>query len=173
MEARAKVLGHAIHALTIVFPLGLLSTAVIFDLIHIFRGDTLSATVSLWVMGAGIIGGLVAAPFGWIDWTAIPSGTRAKTVGLTHGLVNMLVLAVFAVSFYLRWQAVNNDPGAIASIFSFAGFGLSLVGGWLGGELVERLGVAVHPGANADAPSSLTTKHLAPSRGTVRTDISK
>jgi len=32
----------------------------------------------------------------------------------------------------------------------------ALVTGWLGGELVDRLGVGVDPGANLDAPSSLS-----------------
>jgi hypothetical protein len=33
---------------------------------------------------------------------------------------------------------------------------LALVTAWLGGELVERLGVGVDEGANLDAPSSLS-----------------
>jgi uncharacterized membrane protein len=33
---------------------------------------------------------------------------------------------------------------------------LGSVGGWLGGELVDRLGVGVDEGANVDAPSSLS-----------------
>ena len=32
----------------------------------------------------------------------------------------------------------------------------ALLGGWLGGELVERLGVGVTPNANLNAPNSLT-----------------
>lgn len=36
------------------------------------------------------------------------------------------------------------------------GLGLALVTGWLGGELVERLGVGVSDGAHLDAPSSLS-----------------
>ena len=35
---------------------------------------------------AGIIGGLLAAMFGLWDWLAIPAGTRAKRVGLWHGV---------------------------------------------------------------------------------------
>jgi hypothetical protein len=35
---------------------------------------------------------------------------------------------------------------------------LAGVTGWLGGELVERLGVGVDAGANLDAPSSLSGK---------------
>ncbi len=131
MEARAKILGHAVHALLIVFPLGLLSTAVIFDVIHLFRGDTLSATISFWMIASGIVGGLVAAPFGWIDWSGIPSGTRAKTVGLTHRLVNTGVLALFALSLYFRWGAPAGEAGPIAGTFHFPALPwLWLAAGW-------------------------------------------
>ncbi len=36
------------------------------------------------------------------------------------------------------------------------GIALALVGGWLGGELVERLGIGVHAGAHPNAPNSLS-----------------
>lgn len=156
MKDGAKLLGHSIHPMLIVFPLGLLATAVIFDVLRIFLENTTFGIVSYWLIAAGIIGGLIAAAFGWIDWLAIPAATRAKNVGLTHGLVNTVVVALFAVSWYLRMDDPAR-PEMLASVLGFGGAGLALLGGWLGGELVERLGVGVHPGANANAPSSLST----------------
>jgi hypothetical protein len=44
---------------------------------------------------------------------------------------------------------------------SFAGCGLALFTGWLGGELVDRLSVGVDDGAHLNAPSSLTTRRVA------------
>lgn len=160
MESKAKFLGHGIHPIMIVFPLGLLATSVIFDAIYLIWGNPMMATVAYWMILSGIIGGFVAALFGWIDWFAIPSGTRAKSVGLMHGLANVTVLLLFIGSWLLRRDAPER-PEMLASILSFAGAGLSMVGGWLGGELVERLGVAVHEGANLDAPSSLKTSNPA------------
>ena len=95
MESRAKILGHAIHPITIVFPLGLLATGVIFDVIYLIWGNPTFATVAYWMIISGILGGFLAAPFGWIDWFAIPSGTRAKSVGLYHGITNVTVLLLF------------------------------------------------------------------------------
>ncbi|MDP9387248.1 MAG: DUF2231 domain-containing protein, partial [Actinomycetota bacterium] len=86
VESRVKFLGHAVHQQLIPFPFGLLATAVIFDILHLITDSEELATVAYWMIGAGIIGGLVAAPFGLIDWTAIPKGTRAKKVGAVHGL---------------------------------------------------------------------------------------
>jgi uncharacterized membrane protein len=155
MESRAKVLGHPIHQMLIVFPLGLLATGVIFDVVHLVGRDPTMATVAYWMIAAGIIGGLVAAPFGWIDWFAIPRGTRARSVGLRHGLGNVAVLLLFLVSWLLR-RDLPERPETLALALSFAGAGLSLATGWLGGELVDRLGVGVEDGAHLDAPSSLT-----------------
>jgi hypothetical protein len=47
-------------------------------------------------------------------------------------------------------------PSTLALALSFIGVVAALLGGWLGGELVERLGVGVTPGANLNAPNSLT-----------------
>jgi uncharacterized membrane protein len=155
MEARAKVLGHPIHQMLIVFPLGLLSTAVIFDLVHLVTHSPTWSLVSYWMIAAGIIGGLAAALFGVIDWWSIPRQTRAYRLGLLHGLGNVAVVVLFAVSWYLRRPDPSN-PSAAAIVFLLIGGGLSLVTGWLGGELVDRLGVGVDEGANLDAPSSLS-----------------
>ena len=169
MESKAKILGHSIHPILIVFPLGLLATAVIFDVIHLIWGNPMFATVAYWMIVAGLIGGLAAAPFGLIDWIAIPSGTRARSVGLTHGLVMLATVLLFAVSWYFRLASPERPP-MIASVISICGAVLALVGGWFGGELVERLGVAVHPGAHLDAPSSLETdaSHIPAQKGAVR-----
>ena len=35
MESKAKTLGHPIHPILIPFPLGLLSTSVVFDVVHL------------------------------------------------------------------------------------------------------------------------------------------
>src|SRR5690606_31814552 len=113
------------------------------------------SVVSYWLIPAGVLSGLVAALFGFLDWTKIPAGTRAKRVGRVHGLGNVVVVALFALSWFLRGDSTA-DPTAAALALSFLGGGLSLVTGWLGGELVDRLGVGVEEGAHLNAPSSLS-----------------
>jgi uncharacterized membrane protein len=164
MQSKARLLGHSVHQMLIVFPLGLLATAVIFDVVQIIAGSPVTATVSYWMIAAGIIGGLVAAPFGWIDWFYIPRGTRAKSVGLWHGLGNILVVLLFVASWLLRRNNAE-IPATLALILSFCGAGLALMTGWLGGELVDRLGIGVDEGANVNAPNSLSSETRDESRG--------
>ncbi len=157
MESRAKLFGHPVHQMLIVFPLGLLGMAVIFDIIRLASGASGLAVASYYMIAAGVITGLVAAVFGIIDWLAIPAGTRAKGVGQWHAIGNVVVVVLFAISWWLR----RGDPAAPpigAFVLGLAGLVLALVTSWLGGELVDRLGVGVADGAHLDAPSSLSGK---------------
>jgi len=171
MESRSKILGHPPHMLLVAFPIGLLATSVIFDTIALAKGDPTMATVAYWLIAAGAIGALVAAPFGFFDWLSIPAGTRAKAVGAAHGIGNVIVLLLFAASWWLRRGNVP-DPGNAAHVLSYAGLALALATSWLGGELVVRMGVGIDDGAGLDAPSTLSG-HAAkaePALGPVRTD---
>ena len=155
MESKVKFAGHPVHPMLIVFPLGLLATAVIFDIIYLVSGNSQWTVVAYYMIGAGIIGGLAAAVFGWLDWIAIPSGTRARRIGLWHGVGNVVVLALFILSWVLRRENPEVPPtGAIVA--GLTGAVIALVTGWLGGELVDRLGVGVDDGAHLDSPSSLS-----------------
>jgi uncharacterized membrane protein len=155
VEARVKLFGHPIHQMLIVLPLGLLTGAVIFDVVHLVTGGEQWPIVAYWLIPLGVLSGLFAAVFGLLDFTKIPRDTRAKRVGLLHGVGNVIVVLLFTASWFLRGGAAT-DPGTLALALSFAGGGLAMVTGWLGGELVDRLGVGVDDGAHLDAPSSLS-----------------
>ncbi len=159
MQTKVKLLGHPVHQMLVVFPLGLLATAVLFDVIYLASERPMMAAVAYWMIVAGIVGGLLAAPFGWLDWSGIPRDTRAKRVGLVHGLGNVAVVLLFIGSWWLR-RDTPEAPTALAHALSFIGAAISMVTAWLGGELVDRLGVGVYEDANVNASSSLHERKL-------------
>lgn len=161
MESRAKLLGHPIHQMLIVFPLGLLGMAVIFDIVNLFVDRRGLAIASYYMIAAGVLTGLLAAIFGLVDWLAIPSGTRAKRVGLWHAVGNVTIVVLFIVSWFIR-RNTSYVPSTLVLVLEIVALGLALVTSWLGGELVDRLGVGVSDGAHLDAPSSLSGE---PARG--------
>lgn len=155
MKNGARLLGHAVHPILIVFPLGLLVTAVVFDIIYLISDRPSFALAAGYTMAAGIIGGVLAAIFGVIDWRTIEPGTRASRVATQHGVGNAIVMALFVISWLLRVNGDQWRPSVLALVCSFAGVALAAVTGWLGGELVERLGIGVDRDAGPNAPSSL------------------
>ena len=159
MESKAKLFGHPIHTMLIVFPLGLLATALLFDVVRLATGDGFWSQLSYWMIAAGVVSGLVAAPFGLVDWLAIPWKTRAKRIGAIHGAGNVVVIGLYGISWLMR---IGNPaaPEAPALVMSFLGGGLAVITGWLGGELVNRLAVGVDDGAHIDAPSSLSARRV-------------
>lgn len=157
MESRAKLFGHSIHQMLIAFPLGVLGMSFFFDIIGLVADNDGFLRAAFYMIAGGVISGLIAAVFGFIDFRGIPDGTRAKRIGTLHGVGNVFVTGMFAASWFVR----RGDPSAppmLAIILSGAAVALALVTAWLGGELVSRLSVGVDDGANVNAPSSLSGK---------------
>lgn len=160
MDSRLKVAGHAVHPMLIPLPLGMFLGTLIFDVVYLITDDLQFATVSFFMAVLAGVGGVAAAATGAVDFKNIPAGTRAKRVGWVHAIGNDVVIALFALSAFLRYRADDYEPSAIALALTFAGAAASFVTGWLGGELVERLGVGVDSDAHLDATSSLKTGPL-------------
>lgn len=155
METRVKVLGHPLHGILIVYPLGLLPVSFIFDLIYLISGNPRFSIASYWMLLAGILGGLAAAVFGVADWTTIPRPTRAKRVGMLHGVINAVAVVIFILAWFLR-MGLPEQPPAASVILSGLGVVLASIAGWLGGELVYRMNIGVDQGAHPNSPSSLS-----------------
>lgn len=163
--SKVRILGHALHPMLVVFPLGLLATSVVWDAAYLAGGETMWAQISFWSIVAGLVGAALAAIPGLIDFLAIPQGTRARRIGAWHLGLNLTLVGLLLVSALLR---AGSEPGGYATprawhmLFGWAGVAVGLVSGWLGGELVERLGVAVYRDANPNAPSSFRTREPRP-----------
>jgi uncharacterized membrane protein len=155
MKTTATFLGHPIHQMVIVLPLGLLATAATFEIAGTASQNRHLLRTSHTMTSAGLATALASAVPGAIDFWNIPSNTRAKKIGLLHGIGNLIVTGLFAASWAKRRRNPGrSDNGAVA--LSTTAALLALVTGWLGGELVDRLGIGVHEGANVNAPNSLS-----------------
>jgi len=162
MESLVKVLGHPIHPMLIVIPLGSFIAAVILDVIGVAVSNPTLTVVGYWNIAVGVVSGLIAAAFGLADWFNIPGKTRAKRIGLMHGALNVVVVATFALEWLVRYGGADPTPSTTLVAIEVAALVGGAVAGWLGGELVDRLGVGVDDGAHLNAPNSLSGK---PARG--------
>lgn len=157
MAGKINLLGHPVHPMVIVFPLGLLPAAVGCDIIYLVHGGAHWAHMAYWLIAAGVLSGLFAAIFGFADWLALPVGTRAKRIGLWHAGVMDVVVILFAVSWWLR-RANPDAPTSLAIGLGIVAVCFALVGGWLGGEMVYRLSVGVDFDAHVNSPNSFSNR---------------
>jgi uncharacterized membrane protein len=154
MESRAKVLGHGAHPILVAFPIGLLLSSIGFDLLRLITGKKIWGQIAFWNIIAGCVGGWVSMLPAAIDWWFLPWRTRAKRVATIHAIVADTGINLFFASWIVRRRDPENPPRKALLLSALGGAVLGLVG-WLGGELVQRMGVGVTPGANLDAPNSL------------------
>jgi uncharacterized membrane protein len=157
MKSRVQVARHALHPMLVVFPVGLLATSVVWDICYLATGNRSWGMIATATIVAGVVGALAAAIPGFIDWLAIPRGTRARRIGVYHMVLNLIVVGLFVVSLVGRLMAPGGYDAAGAARMAPGWIGLVImtVSSWLGGELIETLGISVSDSANPDAPSSL------------------
>ena len=135
----ARVAKHPIHPMLVVLPLGLWVAALVFDIIYTFTGRPGMRTAAFWNIGAGVVGALLAAIPGFVDWLTLTG--RAARIATYHMILNLAAVAIFAINWFIRTRVAADSPWPlILSIVGVIGVGIS---GWLGGELVyvHRVGV--------------------------------
>lgn len=153
MESRFKLLGHGAHPILVAFPIGLLLSALGFDLLRQITGDKKWAQIAFWNMIAGCLSGWASMLPGAVDWWFLPRGTRAKKVATIHAVAADTGINLFFASWLLRRKDPENPSPKALALAGLGGLVLSLVG-WLGGELVQRMGVSVQPGAGLEGPGA-------------------
>jgi uncharacterized membrane protein len=142
MSTPASIARHPLHPILVSVPIGLWVFSVVADLVHHAGwGPAVWKDVAFYCVGGGIVGALLAAVPGFIDFLSI-TVANVRKIGLYHMVVNLIAVALFAVSFALRWMG-DIGPGPFA--ISLVGFMTLGVGGWLGGELVFVHSMGVQP----------------------------
>ena len=146
MKTKASFAGEPIHPMFVHYPIALWTTSVITDLIYYFCRNTSLILISKFLIAAGIVGAIVAAVFGLIDWTGITE-PAAKRIGNWHARLNITALILFGVSLYLRMKNYGAPLVGfhlkIPFLVSVAGWLLMAISASLGGKLVyeHRMGV--------------------------------
>jgi len=138
-ETPARIGKHPIHPTLVVLPLGLWIAALAFDIAYAVTGNPLWRTIAFWNIGAGVIGALLAAVPGFVDYLDLDG--RARRLGTYHMVLNLAAVALFAVNWYVRTRVAPDSLWPLAlSILGVVGV---IISGWIGGELVyvERVGV--------------------------------
>ena len=153
--SRAAIGGHPIHPMLIPFPVAFLVGTLVVDIVFASTGDAFWARAAFWLLAAGIVMGALAAVFGLIDFLA-HERVRALNAAWVHFLGNAAAIVLSIWNIAQRWNDAAAGATGLGIALSAIVVAILLVTGWLGGELVDRMGVGVDDGAHLDAPSSLS-----------------
>ena len=145
LPSTAAIMGHPIHPMLIPFPVAFLNAAVATDLAARSTGDPFWSRASGWLIGAGVVSGLLAGAVGAIDYFTIRRA-RESSMGKLHAYGNPLGLALAAGSLALRRDARPGEVPDGALALSLATAAVLGVTAWAGGELsyTHMVGVAGH-----------------------------
>ena len=148
-ERGARFGGHPVHPALVSLPIGLWIFSLLADVVRGLGGGPVWRDLALYTLGAGIVGALIAAVPGFIDYLTI-TDARVRDIAVAHMVTMLVVLGVFASSFWLRWIGTLS---ALPVALSVLGVALLGVGAWLGGEMVfvHGQGMAAHPRRKIDS----------------------
>jgi len=150
MKTRASFAGAPIHPMLVHYPIALWTTSVVTDVVFYFHRNTSLILISKFLIAAGIVGAILAAMPGLIDWLTITEPAAKKT-GTLHMILNLSALLLFGVSLYLRMK--NYGAAAVGHhlqvpfVVSVAGLIDMTIAASLGGKLVYRYRMGVDEGA--------------------------
>lgn len=116
-------------------PIGCFVAAVAADLISIWQGPVFWAQMSTWLIFFGVISGLLAAFFGFVDYVSAPMTARAKSLAAWHMTLNIAAIVIFGLACAIRFFDYTSVAG-----YALTALGIALLAGagWLGGEVAHR-----------------------------------
>ena len=140
MASPASIKKHPIHPMLVALPIGLWIFALVCDVVRAAGGAANWGSVAMYCVAAGIVGALLAAVPGLIDYLSIDE-SEMKRIATLHLAVNLGAVVIFAINLWLRFRlpVESNVPLAL-SVIGVLAIGL---GGWLGGEMVYVKGMGV------------------------------
>ena len=141
ITSSVAIAGHPIHPIIVVFPVAFLTGAAGADLGYWLTKDFFWARASTWLIGLGLVAGILAALIGMLDFFKVPR-VRKRTAGWAHMIVNIAALVLSAINFWLR-SGTPEFIVPIGAIISLLVATLLGIGGWYGGELSFRHKIGV------------------------------
>ena len=140
MQGKATFRGHPLHLVCVSFPVAFWSGTVVTDIAGARSSDPFWFRMSVTLIAMGLLGGVVAAVFGYVDYLTVTLSRRALRIATTHLVTSLVTLALYSAALALRWNDNGSLPGVI---LSYAGAAVLFAGGYFGSELANRYRVGI------------------------------
>jgi nitrite reductase/ring-hydroxylating ferredoxin subunit/uncharacterized membrane protein len=137
-------LGHPVHAVVVDVVVGGATVVVFLDVLRYFVGVTGLEDAITWSIGLVSLAGIGAVIAGLTDFKDTATGDERNVTGF-HGVINIIGIVLFALSFFLRLGGAHDGGFWIFLI----GYLVISVGAYIGGHVVFKYGYMVNRSAFA------------------------
>jgi uncharacterized membrane protein len=163
MYSKARIAGHPIHPMIVVFPIAFYTATVATLLAYVGTHEVFWYRVAMVANIAGIITAVIAVVPGAIDLFSLPADSRARATGLKHAGFNLLATGLFAITALLLYRAWSHRvmvdgeyvfDATIPLAMGVVAWVSMVIAGSLGWTLVQTHHVGVKPAlVHPDRPS--------------------
>jgi len=142
MKSKASIKSHPLHPILVSLPIAFFIGAFVFDLLSLIAGNRSFWQTGYYAAIAGVIGAVMAAVPGAIDYFfTVPPKSSAKKRATQHAIINVINLALFIMVIFYRQK--ENASSIAVIIIEAIGVVLLSIAGWMGGTLVHRNQIGV------------------------------
>ncbi|MBD2346550.1 DUF2231 domain-containing protein [Anabaena subtropica] len=142
VPSTVAIAGHPLHPLSVIFPIAFLAAALGSDFGYWLTRDFFWARASIWLIGLGLGGGVIAAAIGLSDFLKIER-VRKRNAGWVHLILNVSILVLTLVNFLLRLGDAEARIVPWGLLISLVVGTLTSISGWFGAELSYRHKIGV------------------------------
>lgn len=156
MKSNARLENHPVHPMLVTFPIALWITGLIFHFISVSTNAPFWFKVAQYNYFAGVIGALIAAIPGFVDYGTLPLNSTQRQLATRHMLLNLVIVVLFIINVWVMWTTParlgwrNNSLLILPIVGTLA----LLYSGWLGASLVHEHGVSISEDAIPEIPAS-------------------
>jgi uncharacterized membrane protein len=140
MASPASIKKHPLHPMLVAIPIGLWTFALVCEVGGVIGQNPIWKQVALYCVAGGIVGAVLAAVPGLIDYLTIDDA-EMKWIATFHLIMNLGALVVFSINLWCRLHLPAQS--ILLLVLSAIGVLGIRIAGWLGSEMVYVKGMAV------------------------------
>lgn len=145
--------GHPFHASLVPVPIGAFVGVLVLDIVSKTADDGAGyARAATVLLGVGLVGALLAAVFGFMDYSRLTKRTQVMRTATTHMVLNLVVVVALLGSFLGRLGSDARSTPTGHLVLTAVALAVLAVSGWLGGKMAYHYGIRVaDEGTQAEA----------------------
>lgn len=150
---QGKPLEHPSHPMFVHFPVAFYIATLALDILSRVGGFPAAPLAATWLLLGAFAASIIAVTTGLVDRATTRAGSAVRKKVNQHAILQLVTAGLFVVNFAIRWSDRHlAEAKPLWLILDVIGVGTLVVGQYLGGILVYKIGLRV--GESAASPSS-------------------